>query len=307
MSDVVQERSGRARREMTEGLAARILEHIAEERLAAGTHLPAQDLADRFRVSRTPVNQALQLLHEKGVLARERNRGYFIVDANGTSAGELGIAREDELTRIYFQLADDRLQGRLPEQVSETYLRERYDLTRVQLTMLLGRICQEGWADRRPGYGWVFSEVLTTPEALLQTYRLRMALEPAALTEPGYRLDREAARRCRAAELRLLAGGIETDSPDALHERGVQFHETIVGACRNPFFLDTLRRINRVRRLLSYRSMVDRRRYRQQAEEHLGILELLEQERNEEAALALRQHLITTTGNLDRIRPLLEH
>ena len=154
--------------------------------------------------------------------------------ANGTSADELGIAREDDLTRIYFQLADDRLQGRLPEQVSETYLRERYDLTRVQLTMLLGRICQEGWAERRPGYGWEFSEVLTTPEALLQTYRLRMALEPAALTEPGYRLDREAARRCRAAELRLLAGGIETDSPDALHERGVQFHETIVGASPQP-------------------------------------------------------------------------
>ena len=87
-----------------------------------------------------------------------------------------------ELTRIYFRLADDRLQGRLPEQVSETYLRERYDLTRVQLTTLLGRICQEGWAERRPGYGWVFSEMLTTPEALLQTYRLRMALEPAAMS-----------------------------------------------------------------------------------------------------------------------------
>jgi DNA-binding GntR family transcriptional regulator len=307
MSDVVQERPARGRRELTEGLAASILEHIAEERLAIGTHLPAQELADRFKVSRTPVNQALRLLHEKGVLARERNRGYFIAEANGTSPDELGIARDDELTRIYFRLADDRLNGRLPDQVSETYLRERYDLTRVQLTTLLGRICQEGWAERRPGYGWVFSEMLTTPEALLQTYRLRLALEPAALLEPGYRLDREAARRCRAAELRLLGGAIETDSADALHERGVQFHETIVGACQNPFFLETLRRINRVRRLLSYRGMVDRRRYKQQAEEHLVILDLLERERNDEAAVALREHLITTLGNLDRIRPLLEH
>lgn len=307
MTDAAEERPARGRRELTEGLAARILEHIAKERLAVGAHLPAQDLADRFEVSRTPVNQALRLLHEKGVLARERNRGYFVARANGASPEELGIARDDELTRIYFRLADDRLRGRLPDQVSETYLRERYGLTRVQLGTLLGRIRQEGWAERRPGYGWVFSEMLTTPEALLQTYRLRLALEPAALTEPGYRLDREAARRCRAAELRLLAGAIETDGADALHERGVQFHETIVGASRNPFFLDTLRRINRVRRLLSYRSMLDRRRYRQQAEEHLGILDLLQRERNDEAAVALREHLITTIGNLDRIRPLLEH
>jgi DNA-binding GntR family transcriptional regulator len=50
---------------------------------------------------------------------------------------------------------------------------------------------------------------------------------------------------------------------------------TIIGASGNPFFLGTVRRINRVRRLLSYRSMVDRRRYRQQCEEHLQILDLL--------------------------------
>ena len=56
-----------------------------------------------------------------------------------------------------------------------------------------------------------------------QTYRLRLALEPAALLEPTYRLDREAAARLRSAEERLLAGGIETDTADALHERGVRF------------------------------------------------------------------------------------
>ena len=103
------------RSEMTEALAARILEHITAERLAAGTHVAAQELADRFSVSRSPVNQALRLLHEKGVLAHERNRGYFIGEAGGVSADELGLAPEDELSRVYFQIADDRLHGRLPD------------------------------------------------------------------------------------------------------------------------------------------------------------------------------------------------
>ena len=102
---------------------------------------------------------------------------------------------------------------------------------------MLSRVAHEGWAERRPGYGWSFSPMLTTPESLEQTYRVRLALEPAALLEPAYCLDPVTAARCRAAELRLLAGAIETDSADVLHERGVRFHEAIVGASGNPFFL----------------------------------------------------------------------
>jgi DNA-binding GntR family transcriptional regulator len=109
-------------------------------------------------------------------------------------------------------------------------------------------------------------------------------IDRAATVEPAS-LDPLTAARCRNAELRLLAGAIETDSGDVLHERGVRFHETIVGSSKNPFFLETIRRINCIRRLLSYRSMVDRKRYRQQCEEHLEILDL-QAEKNEEASQA---------------------
>ena len=80
----------------------------------------------------------------------------------------------------------------------------------------------------------------------------------------------------------------------------------IVGASGNPFFLATVRRINRVRRLLSYRSMLDRTRYRSIAAEHLKILDLIERERNEEAAAALRRHLEGTMRNLRKIKALLD-
>ena len=249
------------RSELSEALAARIVDHISAEKLAAGTHIAAQDLADRFSVSRSPINQALRLLHEKGILAHERNRGYLVGEAGEVSGVDLGLPTEGELNRVYLQIADDRSHGRLPNQVSESLIRKRYDLTRAQTAAVLGRIAQEGWVERRPGYGWEFSEMLTTPEALLQTYRARMALEPAALLEPGYRLEPAVIERLRATEVELLDGALETISPDALHERGVRFHESIVGASRNPFFLDALRRINRVRRLLSYRSMATRDRY----------------------------------------------
>jgi DNA-binding GntR family transcriptional regulator len=64
--------------------------------------------------------------------------------------------------------------------------------------------------------------------------------------------------------------------------------------------------VNRVRRLLSYRSTKDRKRYKQHCEQHLAILDLLEQGRNEEAAQALRAHLSATLRNMQKISGILK-
>lgn len=290
-------------------IATQIVELIKTEGLDAGAHLPAQMLADRLRVSRSPVNEALALLHEKGILTREKNRGFFVakpvVEPLADVVGELGLAETDLVTSVYFQIADDRLKGELPDEFSEQLIRNRYSLTSAQLTTVLGRIAQEGWAERKPGYGWQFSPMLTTPDSLLKSYRLRLALEPAALLEPGYRLERKVLERCRDVEKHLLAGGIETDTADQLHDRGVRFHESLVEASGNSFFIDTIRRVNRVRRLLSYRSMQHRERYVEHAKQHLHLLELLERERNEEASVMMRAHLRHTLDAISKISSIL--
>lgn len=296
----------RRRREITQEVAARIVEHIGIEQLAPGTHMAAQSLADRLDVSRSPVTQALRLLSDKGVVVHEPNRGYFLTGARPSSAEALGLSDDDALKSVYFRIAEDRLRGELEDQVSESHLRERYGLTRSELSTLLNRISREGWAERRRGYGWSFSPILTTAEALDQTYRLRMALEPKALVEPSFHLPESVIARWRGVEERLLAGEIDTLSADALHEKGVSFHETLAAASGNPFFLDALQRVNRVRRLLSYRSMLDRSRYYSQAEQHLGILDLLGRGRNEEAAEAMQRHLESVVRNLHKIRGILE-
>ncbi|WP_042567849.1 GntR family transcriptional regulator [Ralstonia solanacearum] len=291
-------------------IATQIVDLIQADGLEAGAPLPAQMLADRLRVSRSPVNEALALLHEKGILMREKNRGYFVARAMTAPAtmvaSELGLDETDLVSRAYFQIADDRLKGLLPDQFSEQMIRTRYGLTTTQLNAVLGRIAQEGWAERKPGYGWAFSTMLTTPDSLLQSYRLRLALEPAALLEPGYRLDPRVSERLRAAENHLLAGGIETDTADQLHDRGVRFHESLVEASGNAFFIDTIRRVNRVRRLLSYRSMQHRERYPEHARQHLHILDLLARERNEEASDMMRAHLRHTLDAIANISSILE-
>ncbi|TQJ96662.1 GntR family transcriptional regulator [Achromobacter sp. SLBN-14] len=287
----------------------KILDLIREDRLLEGAHLRAQQIADRLRLSRSPVNDALGILAQHGVVARKPNRGYFLLrdfDATGDAPADITPPSADDIvTQTYFALADDLLRGELPMQCSEALLRTRYALTQAQTQALLARISQEGWAQRRPGYGWEFSSMMTTPDSLLQSYRLRLALEPAALREPGFHIDKSVLARCRAAEMHLLEGGIATDTADQLHDRGVRFHESLVEASGNPFFIDTIKRVNRVRRLLSYRSMQDRSRYKQHCDQHLAILDLLERERNDEAADALAAHLRSTLDNLARISGIL--
>jgi DNA-binding GntR family transcriptional regulator len=295
----------RTRTGLAGGLAARLAEEVRSGRLAAGEHLSAQGLADRFEVSRSPVAEALRELAARGVLRHEARKGYFVAPP-GEGEVPSAPAPEDPVHRAYLALAEDRLEGRLPEVVPMGILRDRYGLSAGQAQALVTRVVKEGWLERRPGYGLRFTAMLASADALLQTYRFRMALEPAALLEPGYALDRAAVAKCRRVEEAMLAGGIESMAMEELYDRGVRFHETIVAGSRNPFFLDALQRINGVRRLLAYRSSVTRARYYEQARDHLEILDLLEAGRNEMAAERLRRHLGTVIGNLQAIRPILE-
>src|SRR5262245_66242528 len=68
-----------ARPSLSPQIAAQILDHIRERNLAEGDHLPSQDLADAFRVSRAPVAAALRRLEEMNSVRSEPNRGYFLV------------------------------------------------------------------------------------------------------------------------------------------------------------------------------------------------------------------------------------
>lgn len=291
-------------------VSKQIVELVKSQGWGVGSHLPAQVLADKLRVSRQPVNSALAFLHDKGFLTRERNRGYFVAKAFAEPlcdiVNALGLDATDVVTSVYFQIADDLLTHKLPQEFSEQLIRHRYGLTAAQLNAVLGRIAQEGWAERKPGYGWTFSLMLSTPDSLLKSYRLRLALEPAALLEPGYKLDRKVLEECRATELYLINGGITTASADELHNRGVHFHEALVEASDNPFFIDSLKRVNRVRRLLSYRSMQQRERYPEHCRQHLHILDLLEREKNDEASAFMREHLSHTINALSKIQNILQ-
>lgn len=290
------------RDQLSDRLARRLPQYLQDEGMKPDDHLSVQKLADAFNVSRSPITAALALLTQSGLVRHEARRGYFLAqEPQSPSSGRI----EDPLSQIYFQLAEDRLDGKLSDAISENLLRERYDLSKADLRSLLHRIMQEGWIEPRPGYGWSFSPMLTTPDALVQTYRLRAAIEPAALMEPDFSIDRRTLDHLAEVEQRLMNGEIETISSDDLYQYGVDFHETLAAASGNPYFLDALKRVNRIRRLLAYRANLTRTRFRKQVPEHLEIIDLLRRGRNGDAAVAMQHHLGSVIVNLQDLQPSL--
>lgn len=279
-----------SRASLGEQLANRVEQWIRTEQVAQGTPLPERSVAARFRVSRSPVREAFQILAERALIV-ERPDGGYAVAAAGAGPVQAVLPPADEDEPIYLKIAEDRLAGQLPDRLNESELMRRYGLTRTQLADVLRRIVQEGWIERLPGHGWQFLPVLTSAAAYDQGYRIRILLEPSGILEPTYRLDREALLKCRAEQQALADGAAEWASPAQLFDANSRLHEVIAGASGNIFIQETLRRVNRLRRLMEYGKTVHRAAAALRCKEHLTLIDLLLSDQREAAADFMRLHL----------------
>jgi DNA-binding GntR family transcriptional regulator len=273
-------------------IARDISNKILSKELREGEHLTAQSIADSFGVSRSPVREALQTLCEAGVVEQKPKRGFFVTGRGFDEDKPQPLSHlQDEQQSNYLKVADDWRTDSLPEEVTEQYLRDRYALTKAQLQDILVRAVREGWAERKPGYGWRFLSVAKTPEAFEQIYQFRMVIEPAAMLSPGYAVDMKVVNRLRAVQQQMLDHDIEHLPVDVLVRRGAGFHEELISFSNNPNFHTALTRVNQMRRLLEYRSAFNPERFIQQCTEHLEILDLLARGEVLEASFVMKKHL----------------
>lgn len=285
-------------------IAGEIQELIRSGTISAGSHLTTQNIADRFGVSRSPARQAMEMLAKKGVLEQHENRGFFARSSGGKQK-PINSALSSELligSKEYQKLTSDVLTDRIPNEVTEQFLRDRYQLTKAEVIDLLMRAVREGWAERKPGYGWRFLPVAKTAEAFEQIYRFRMLIEPAAMLEPTFQIDRNVLAEQRRIQEKMLATDIKELPAERLLLNGSIFHEEIIRLSGNPFFHRALIQVNRMRRLLEYRAHFDRRRLQVQCEQHLEILDRLDKGDIAEASFLMRSHL---SGALERKSPVI--
>jgi DNA-binding transcriptional MocR family regulator len=114
---------------LTRQIAARIVDYIREEQAAQGTRLVERTLADHLRVSRSPVRSALRLPEDDGIVAAAERGGYTVLrtadQLEDIPAAEDADGDGDE--PVHLRIAADRLDGELPDRVTENALARRYD------------------------------------------------------------------------------------------------------------------------------------------------------------------------------------
>jgi len=287
--------------ELATRISKRLGQDILNGSIARGAHIGTQQVADRYQVSRTPVREALETLENTGILERIPNRGYFVAENISSSTIREVEAQAVDDHEHYQRFAEDWLTNQLPENVTELHLRKRYSVTKSKINEMLARAAREGWAERKEGYGWRFLPVAKTAEAFDEIYRFRMAIEPAALLEPKFEINRKALQEHRQIQERMLETEIWTAQAERLIANGAQFHEDLIKMSHNPFFFSALERVNKMRRLMEYRTHVNHESFTVQCTEHLQLIDLLERGEIVEASYFMRRHL---SGALKRKSPV---
>jgi len=150
--------------------------------------------------------------------------------------------------------------------------------------------------ERTRGYGWQFAQTITQPNAYAQTGRVRMIIEPAGILEPSFRWDPQRMAKVREHQERVLRDGLRVFNVSEMFRFGCEIHEAIAEGSGNVFLLDTLKRLNRVRRLFAYRFIPDLSRIERDTREHIAMLDLLAAGERARAADLMREHLLWNAG-----------
>jgi len=272
-------------------VAREIVALVRREGRRAGDHLPEVQLSEQIGTSRSPVQAALRHLSKLGVVQQDVNRGFFIIkDAKdwGTVAASFSSQPDDPL---YLAIADERQSGKLPDEVSEAELMRRFNVARSTLRKVLARISEEGWIEQRVGQGWAFQNMMESPDAYEESYLFRQAIEPTGILSASFHADpAELAQLHREQEF-IVAGGFRSMTPIELFEANSRFHELIAAWSGNRFILQSVKRVNQLRRLIEYRQASKRNPRQTQAQEHLQILDAIAKHDYMAAAALMRGHL----------------
>ncbi len=271
-------------------LANQILDFIRATRLPRDFHLVEIALAERMGVSRTLIHAALRLLAGQGIVAARRNHGFFLArawDALDGETIEVPPSRDDAL---YRRLVRERLEGRLPERITQIALMAHCRVDRGVLLRVLSRMADEGIIARNRGHGWTFLPTIESDLALASAYDFRRTLEPAGIRLASFRPEPAQLEQLRQAHLSMLKR-TETATDAQLYEIDQKFHETLAAMTGNAFWHQAIQQQNRMRRMLEYRGYGDRGRVRDWLREHLGIIKALLAGKREAASDLLAAHL----------------
>lgn len=291
-------RSVRDRKRMWNGgnrlqqeIARRICGMIVDDRLVPGGSLNVSQISKALNVSRTPVTAALNLMADHGLADRKGARGFCVAAWDRRRQAFVKSLLSAEDVNLYVRIAEDRVSGDLPDEVSEAFLLRRYGVERAALLGTLKELESDGLCQSKPGRGWTFEPSLNSPRAYQESYNFRKLLFSRCFFEPTYRFDKASADECRRRHDELRATAKVT--PRAIAQCNAEFYETLAAMSGNRFILHAARSQNRIRRFLeyAYNWQDDPARLDVVHQSHMRILDLIEAGEVEAASRAVWLYL----------------
>lgn len=295
-------------------VARTILADVADGRLKPGARVIEQAYSARCGVSRTPVREALSLLSRHGVLEQAARHG-ACVRSTPVAARKLlarkpfaGKAAERTPTEPAFVELTGRIRALLhdPQALPDAILKDTafartLGVSRTTANRALSGLAREGLLEPLPRRGW--RRVRLGPQAYLDWYEYRMALEPAALRAAWMQLDRPAlaALRERTAHAATPRGLAALTAPARI-DLDLALHRAILEACANPFLKRAMQQAEA--QLPVYMALMPSWHVPSRAEatfrEHMEILDAIFRDQPAAAEAALRKHLLNARKHLAR-------
>lgn len=270
--------------------ASAIVRWIIRSDLPVGYHLKEEHLGEIFNLSRSPVRGALALLEASDVVERKPERGYFLKFSGREVGLRPSLLKESENDELYRVIANAWFNGEIPDQVSTAELTRRYGDQGRNVGRALRRLSQDGVIQRSTGKGWRLGPNLATHQAFHDSYSFRAIIEPAAIRSEDFVLDRPLAGLCRRRHQAILEAGAAASIKEMV-DGDLEFHHLIAVSCGNRFLSEAIERQNVLRRLTEILTTPDGERLRTSSVEHMTILDALEADRREVAAVLMQEHL----------------
>ncbi|HEX3845116.1 MAG TPA: GntR family transcriptional regulator [Steroidobacteraceae bacterium] len=282
-------------------LAGRILHLLKEQGADTGYHLVELDLCRQFGVSRTPVRGALNLLADQGIVEARSNRGFALREpVEAVPELDTRNLEDEEDKQLFVAIAKARNGGELPAHCTQQELMRIFDVKLATVGRVLRRLSELGLVERKRGNGWSFVASINSETAQAESYAFRQIIEPIALLLPGFELDREWARACRARHMVFRRKPWRGTLAVEFYEMNAEFHAQLARCSGNRYLFDCIERQNQVRTFLNYEWPYGVDRVRASVEEHLAILDALEAGENQHAAGLMRSHLDNSKATQDR-------
>ncbi|MGF6175381.1 GntR family transcriptional regulator [Ensifer sp. 4252] len=279
-------------------LARRIIGLVHEDQLAPGDRLNESLLAERLKVSRSPVRAALARLQSEGILEYQPNRGMILVELPPATVTRIQEPGEDLLVVI----ARFRRDGELKDAFTEAEVMRMTAADRPQVRQALTSLENLGMVRRRSGYGWEFTVAVRDAKARAESFRFRILIECAAILEPEFHLDGGWIAMMRERHTRMMRAEWVESSSVAFFEMNAEFHQGISDASGNRYLADAMHRQNQLRRLSNYNWRHGAVRVQTNCQEHLEMLDRFDEGDHEMASLLMKKHLTDAsrvTGQAD--------